>query len=226
MRETSSARNRYALSALLPLAWACGTGQPDIPGAPGSGSTASDDPGTTGAVDDTAISEPTTGGSTATGDDTAGSEGTTGGSQVEEPCGEGAWTCLPVPPAGPYGSMTFEVPAAQNWVNTGLFLEAGQQATITESGAWMVSPNLGDSIDHGSCVVGDLVARIGLHYKDPALTCVRGEANFVADKDGILFVGGLADNDLGETYESRFWAEGSKTVSVTSEGATVPTVEA
>ncbi len=122
--------------------------------------------------------------------------------------------------------MTFEVPAAQNWVNTGLYLEAGQTATISESGDWFVNPGTGNPIDHGPCVIGDLVARIGLHYKDPELTCVAGEVVFTADKDGILFVGGLPENDLGETYEARIEATGAKTVTVTSDGATVPTVEA
>lgn len=160
-----------------------------------------------------------------TGVDESSSGSSTGDSPVEEPCGEGPWTCLPVAPTGPYGSMTFEVPAAQNWVNTGLFLREGETATITEEGSWFVNINTGDPIDHGPCLIGDVVARIGLHYKDPALTCVDGEVNFVADKDGILFVGGLPENDLGETYEARVAAEGSKTVTVTSDGDTVPTVE-
>ncbi|MEM7154498.1 MAG: M60 family metallopeptidase [Myxococcota bacterium] len=160
-----------------------------------------------------------------TGGDESSSGSTTGDSPVDEPCGEGPWTCLPVPPGGPYGSMTFEVPAAQNWVNTGLFMQAGDTATISEEGSWFVNINTGDPIDHGPCFIGDLVARIGLHYKDPALTCVDGEVVFTADKDGILFVGGLPENDLGETYEARVAAEGFKTVTVTSDGATVPTVE-
>lgn len=160
--------------------------------------------------------------SSESGDDTTGDPPV-----VEEPCGEGPWTCIPVDPGGPYGTRTFSVPAAQNWVNTGLFLRAGEQATIDESGAWTVNADTGMTIDHGPCVVGDLVARIDLNYKDPALTCVAGTGVvFTADKDGILFVGALPSNDLGETYETRDEATGSKTVTITSDGDTVPTVEA
>lgn len=161
------------------------------------------------------------------GDDSSSDDGSTGDPPVVgEPCGEGPWTCVPVEPMGPYGTQTFDVPAAQNWVNTGLFLHAGEQATIDESGAWEMGPDTGITIDHGACVVGDLVARIGLNYKDPQLTCVAGAGVvFTADKDGVLFVGGLPSNDLGETYETRRFASGSKSVTVTSVGATVPTVE-
>ncbi len=210
---------------LVGLVCACGT-DPAPPSAMDTGSSSDglESSSTVAPADDTtSTTNITTSGAT---DDADSSGGSTSGIELEEPCGEGPWTCVPVPPGGPYGSMTFEVPAAQNWVNTGLYLEAGQSATITERGAWMVNPDAGDPIDHGPCLVGDLVARIGLHYRDPALTCVQGETAFVAEADGILFLGGLPSNDLGETYESRFWAQGSKTVTVTSDGATVPTVEA
>ncbi|MBI4511575.1 MAG: hypothetical protein HY698_18215 [Deltaproteobacteria bacterium] len=134
------------------------------------------------------------------------------------------WTCVSVSPAGPYGKRTFQVPAAQNWVNTGLYLRAGQKATIAESGTWNIGGDAGESIDHGPCVVGDFVARIGLHYKDKALTCISGQGTFTADKDGILYVGALPSNDLGETYETRRNATGAKNVTVTSTGDTAPTV--
>lgn len=155
-----------------------------------------------------------------------GGDSSTGDVPVDEPCGTGEWTCVPVEPTGPYGSQTFDVPAAQNWVNTGLFLRSGEQATIDESGAWTVDMP-GAAIDHGTCLVGDLVARVDLNYKDPQLTCVHGEGVlFTAPRDGILYVGALTDNDLGETYESRRNASGAKTVTVTSEGDTAPSVEA
>lgn len=148
------------------------------------------------------------------------------GAGASDVCGTGEWTCVPVPPSGAYGTHTFDVPAAQNWVNTGLALSAGQQATITESGTWSIGgTDTGMPIDHGPCLVGDVVARIGLDYKDPALTCVAGQATFTADKAGILYVGALAGNDLGETYETRRNATGAKSISVTSDGATAPTVE-
>jgi len=148
-----------------------------------------------------------------------------GGTAPSDACGAGPWTCIAVDGAAPYGSHTFDVPAQQNWVMTGLYLRKGQTATISETGSWQLS-NSGDAIDHGSCKVGDLVARIGLHYKDAALTCVKGSATFTAAQDGILFVGALAGNDLGETYETRSDASGKKTVTVASEQDSVPTVQA
>lgn len=135
------------------------------------------------------------------------------------------WTCVPVDPTGPYGERSFVVPAKQNWVNTGLFLKEGETATLDVSGTWTVTGS-GSTVDHGECLVGDLVARIGLHYKDDELTCVSGVTTFTADKDGILFVGALAGNDLGETYETRSDDDGERTVTVTSTGTTVPTVQA
>jgi hypothetical protein len=153
----------------------------------------------------------------------SGGTGGSGGGPAVEACGSGAWSCVPVDGADPYGSHTFDVPAQQNWVNTGLYLKKGETASLTETGTWQVS-DTGDTIDHGTCKVGDLVARVGLHYKDTALTCVKGSATFTAPKDGILFVGALAGNDLGETYETRHDASGKKSVTITSTHASVPTV--
>jgi hypothetical protein len=156
----------------------------------------------------------------------SGAGGTAGsaGAAPSDPCAAGPWTCVGIAGDEPYGTRTFDVPAQQNWVNTGLYLKSGQSATISETGSWQVDDE-GDTIDHGNCQVGDLVARSGLHYKDQALTCVAGMATFTAQKDGILFVGALTGNDLGETYESRATASGKKSVTVTSQGATVPTVQ-
>lgn len=154
----------------------------------------------------------------------AGAAGASGGSAPGDPCGAGPWSCVPVNGGEPYGTHTIDVPAQQNWVNTGLYLKSGEQATLTESGSWQLSGS-GKGIDHGTCKVGDMVARIGLYYKDTALTCVKGTVMFTAPKDGILFVGALAGNDLGETYESRSDASGQKTLKVESTAATVPTVQ-
>jgi hypothetical protein len=50
------------------------------------------------------------------------------------------------------------VPAAQNWVNTGLFLTSGQTAQLTvEGGSWMVNNKEGQGIDHGSCLIGESI---------------------------------------------------------------------
>ncbi len=185
---------------------------------------------TTSTTDDTTTDDATTDDTTT--DDTTDfetdSETDTGTDTDDVPvdCSDDEWTCVAVDPVSPYGEVTFEVPAAQNWVNTGLYLQQGQQALISESGSWYVNDNAGNTIDHGPCVIGDLVARIGLHYKDPALTCVAGdEVVFTADKDGIVFLGALPSNDLGETYETRRNASGSKQVTVTSDGHTVPTID-
>ncbi len=151
--------------------------------------------------------------------------GGTSGAPAVDTCAASLWTCIGVDGKTPYGSHTFDVPAQQNWVNTGLFLHAGDTAMLSETGTWQLS-NSGKGIDHGPCKIGDLVARIGLYYKDTALTCVKGSATFKAPKDGILFVGALSDNDLGETYESRSDASGKKSVTVTSDRNTVPTVQA
>lgn len=151
--------------------------------------------------------------------------GGSGGTAPSDACGAGPWTCIAVEGGTPYGSHTFDVPAQQNWVMTGLYLRKGESATISETGSWQVSDS-GDTIDHGPCKVGDLVARIGLHYKDNALTCVKGSATFTAAQDGILYLGALAGNDLGETYETRSDASGKKSVTVAGEHDSVPTVQA
>lgn len=157
------------------------------------------------------------------GSNTMGGSAGMGGMAPNDGCGAGAWTCVNVDGPDGYGNHTFDVLAQQNWVNTGLYLKKGQTALLSESGDWQLD-NEGDTIDHGSCKVGDLVARIGLYYKDAQLTCVQGQAQFTAQRDGILFVGALAGNDLGETYETRATASGKKRVTVMSEGATVPTL--
>jgi hypothetical protein len=151
-------------------------------------------------------------------------------SVTEVSCRNSEWICIDTPLAEPYGAKTFEVPAVQSWVNTGLYLTAGQTAIITPvSGEWNVNalqPDIiGDFIDHGPCRIGDMVARIGLHYKDQMLTCVNNPLTLTADKDGILFLGALPGNDLGETYHSRNFASGKRTVRVVSEGQTVPTIK-
>ena len=167
----------------------------------------------------------TTGTGAAGGSSMVGGSGGSGGT-APDPCADGEWTCLRMPPAGPYGTHEIKVPAAQNWVNTGLYLKTGQTAEISiQSGRWNVNNNkVGKTIDHGPCIVGDLVARIGLHYKDEKLNCVSDTLSLTADKDGILFLGALPSNDLGESYETRLKATGSKIVSVESSGDTVPTV--
>jgi hypothetical protein len=231
-------------SSVLVLAIACGEAAQDQPaaqpvaGAASAGSGGMLGAGTAGMSSPTAgsglggsspggssLGGSSLGGSTSGG--SAGQGGTIGGSGgssgTVDDCASSAWTCIPVEGDTPYGSHAFDVAAQQNWVNTGLYLKAGATATVTETGTWQVT-GTGDSIDHGPCKVGDLVARIGLYYKDDELTCVKGSVTFTAPKDGILFVGALTENDLGETYESRSDDSGKKAVTVESTGQTVPTL--
>jgi hypothetical protein len=196
-----------------------GAGSPPTAGSPVGGSAGGPSAGSSGS----AGTQSSEGGSNSSGG--AGGNAGSGGTPAQpDSCENSAFTCVPVPGAGPYGTRSFAVPARQNWVNTGLYLRTGQSATLTETGTWQVQGS-GGGIDHGPCKLGDLVARVGLHYKDSELTCVKGSATLSADKDGILFVSALTSNDLGETYESRHDASGEKQVSVTSSADTVPTVQ-
>ena len=138
---------------------------------------------------------------------------------------------VPVPPVGPYGEHSFPVDAQTNWVNTGLYLHAGETAVITASGTWTVdgtevSPE-GDATlgTERGCPWGALVARSGLRFED-ALTCIGTEATFTAPSDDIVYVGMVASTDLGETYGDRLRLSGTIEVTVSSAGQTVPTVAA
>ena len=130
-----------------------------------------------------------------------------------------------------YGTREFWLPAAQNWANTGLYLRRGQQARIQANGMWQVKsgsmygPEGHSTAMSRGCAEGELVARLGLYYKDDALTCIGQNGTITAHEDGILFVGAVVSNDLGETYEARKQANGSLLVTVSSEaGETVPTI--
>ena len=140
------------------------------------------------------------------------------------------WTVVYLPATGDYAEHTFQVPAAQNWVNTGLYLKEGDIANISASGLWNATGNRETSAEgHHSetnrgCNIGQLTARIGHHFEDPNVHCIGSEGVLRADKDGIVYLGAMISNDLGETYESRLSATGSIRVTVTSAGMTVPTV--
>ena len=138
-------------------------------------------------------------------------------------------TVVDVPSSGPYGTRTFPVYAATNWVNTGLYLHAGEQAQLSATGSWTVegiSVGPGGSVERGmqrGCVRGSLVARTGLGYEG-ALTCIGTGATFTAAADGPVFVGMIDGTDLGEAYADRLLLSGALEVTVTSTGQTVPTV--
>lgn len=134
-----------------------------------------------------------------------------------------------LPPAGPYGTRTLDVEAAANWVNTGLYLRAGESAVITATGTWSVDGNeVGpdggtNAARERGCKVGSLVARSGLRYAE-AITCIGDGETFVAPSDDIVYVGMIYSTDLGETYGSRLALDGAVQVTVDSQGDTVPTV--
>lgn len=144
------------------------------------------------------------------------------------------WVQVQVDAKGPYGEQRFELPAAQSWANTGLYLRTGQSAQISATGTWRVATDIAfehgpeglDGSDERGCKIGQLVARIGLYYDDAQLSCIGAQGTITAHRDGIVFVGGLVSNDLGESYESRRNASGKLSVSVQSQGDTVPTVRA
>lgn len=135
-----------------------------------------------------------------------------------------------VPPQGPYGEHTIKVPAATNWVNTGLYLHAGETVTFTAQGSWsmdgatFVGPKgLMMPIERG-CPRNGLVARLGLLYDDMELFCVGDGGTMTASRDGIVYLAANYDTDLGETYGTRLDAKGAVDVTISSTGDTVPTI--
>ncbi len=144
------------------------------------------------------------------------------------------WTYLSLPWPEAYGERSFAVPAAQNWVNSGLYLSKGQTALIRASGQWSMdgleeldaNGKTGGKVFRG-CELGTLVARIGLFYEDIDISCIGNDGVFVAPRDGILYLGAILSTDLGETYEDRKNAQGELNVTVSSEeGVITPIITA
>jgi Carbohydrate binding module (family 6)/Peptidase M60, enhancin and enhancin-like len=154
---------------------------------------------------------------------------------------ESPWTYLGLSASASktYGTRTFAVPAAQNWVNSGLYLKKGQSVKLSATGQWK---NFGSALhsaaggseekdssgavsDRG-CLYGSLTARIGLYYLDNTIGCIGTGGTYVAPQDGILFLGSIAGTDLGDTYENRRTASGEVKVTATSQGSVVPTIRA
>jgi hypothetical protein len=138
-------------------------------------------------------------------------------------------TVVDVPRAGPYGTRSFQVPAATNWVNSGLYLRAGEAAEIAATGTWTVEGvevGPGGSAVRGQqrgCARGSLVARSGLGF-EASVTCVGGGTTYVAPRDGVVYLGMIDSTDLGEAYGDRLVLSGSLQVTVTSSGDTVPSI--
>ncbi len=179
-------------------------------------------------------------GAGSTGPGGTGGEGGGGGSVPEGGCGfpgQASWQgeldpYVDVPATGPYGTHQVSVPAASNWVMTGLFLREGESVTLSAEGSWSIDGQTFTGpegrtelpMDRG-CARGSLVARLGLHYADE-LHCVGPGTTWTVPRDGILYVGANFDTDLGETYGTRLPMAGALTVTVESTGDTVPTVPA
>jgi hypothetical protein len=168
------------------------------------------------------------GGAGATSSSSVGAGGAGGGGLVV-PGGE-LDPYVDVPATGPYGTHEVKVPAASNWVQTGLFLRAGQEVTLTATGSWSIdgSKFFGPAGNPGSiergCPSNGLVARLGLHFEDPELYCIGDGATVVAPRDGIVYLASNFGTDLGECYGTRLDAAGSLDVTLTSTGDTVPTL--
>lgn len=138
---------------------------------------------------------------------------------------------VPVPSSGSYGSYTFPVSAQENWLNTGLYLHAGETAEVIASGTWTVGDRTvgpeGDASlgEERGCPIGALAVRSGLRFEEP-ITCVGAAGTFTAPSDDIVYIGMIESTDLGEAYGERLDLGGSLEVTLSSEGETVPTVSA
>jgi hypothetical protein len=147
-------------------------------------------------------------------------------STVEQP--------LDLRPGATYGARQVDVPALANWVNSGLYLKAGQSVTLTAFGSWVGDGNpaagptgpegRNPSVTQRGCTVGSLTARLGLTYEDSTIFCVGSHATIVAPKEGILYLGAIVGTDLGDSYEARYQNSGTLSVLVGSAGSTVPSI--
>jgi len=170
------------------------------------------------------------GGGSGTGGQGTGGQGTGGQGTGGQPS-DALDAYVDVPAAGPYGARSMRVHAATNWLNTGLYLRAGQTATLSASGSWamdgkkFVGPEGLPGVIERGCPRNGLVARLGLLYDDAELYCIGPGADMTATRDGIVYLAANFDTDLGETYGTRLPAEGWVDVEVTSTGDTVPTVQ-
>ena len=136
---------------------------------------------------------------------------------------------VPVPASGPYGTHTFNVPAQTHWVNTGLYLRAGESVTVTTSGSWTIDDDTMGPEGDGSlgqergCDRGALAVRSGLRFED-VVTCLGTDGTFTAATDDIIYMGMIFATDLGDTYGERLRVSGELEVTLSSEGDTVPTI--
>lgn len=134
-----------------------------------------------------------------------------------------------VSPSGPYGTHTFDVPADTHWVNTGVFLKAGESLEIMASGTWSLDgQELGAEGDSGlgeqrGCALGSLALRSGLRFEDE-IQCLGAGGTFTASTDDIVYAGMNFATDLGDAYGERLRADGALELTVSSQANTVPRV--
>lgn len=134
-----------------------------------------------------------------------------------------------VPPSGPYGERSFDVPADAHWVNTGVFLRAGESLEFSASGAWSLDGQAlsaaGDAElgEERGCAHGALALRSGLAYEG-SVVCSGAAGTFTAETDGIVYAGMIFSRDVEEGYGWRLRSSGALRLTLSSEADTVPTI--
>lgn len=134
-----------------------------------------------------------------------------------------------VAPSGPYRTNSFEVGASAHWVNTGVFLRAGESLDFSASGIWgLESKAFGPEGDPSlgvlrGCARGALAVRSGLRLEGD-VRCLGEEGTFTAETDDVVYMGMLVGSDFGESRGSRVQADGALQLTVVSNFDTVPTV--
>ena len=134
-----------------------------------------------------------------------------------------------VTPSGPYGERTFDVPAKAHWVNTGVFLRAGESLEISTTKSWSLDGQeldaWGDEAlgEQRGCALGSLALRSGLRYEE-GVSCIGAGGTYTAETDDIVYAGMIFATDLGDAYGERLRADGALQVTISSSADTVPTV--
>lgn len=95
-----------------------------------------------------------------------------------------------------YGQRSFTVDSRTYWQNSGLYLQAGQTATVAASGEWTIwngetapfGPDGHEQLSiYEGCRKGSLVARVGLGLGSQSLHCVGSSGTIMAEADGIVY---------------------------------------
>jgi hypothetical protein len=100
--------------------------------------------------------------------------------------------------SAPSVEQTVRVRAAGYWANGGVFLEAGQTATVSATGSWTIWKDVtspfgpsgnADLSLYSGCRKGALVARLGLEGDAAKVACIGEGATLVAEADGVVYLG-------------------------------------